>query len=301
MAHPTQIRVGRLLLNSRGYRYSSLFPNGNRPAAPYNLLFKEDFSSGTVGNPYPGFHTSSIYANDHPFLGGKCLRVNLGAMTPPICGGSMNYGGRLNLPQAVPYGSRIWYSLRLFHPVTQTWGYCYDPGDNAEAVACGKESDGNEWRKFMVLAPTTGTARIYLEPKSVRRNVAQLPGTRLYSEASQQPYINTTMAWPTGRWYTLQMEVFLNDTTGYMRYWVDDQLVGGRTAGTVTAGNSIAQWGIGDYWNGCPYTDGQPNRQHFWVKDVMIATDAPGFTAPTDTDGNGNIFIGPNRRPADFL
>ncbi len=300
MPQTNQNKVGILLPNTFGYKYNSNFPSGNKPVANYNLLFKDDFSSGTVGNPYPGFHTSTVYDNAQPFLSGKSLRVNLGATTPPTCGGSMNYGGRLNLPQAVPYGSRIWFSMRLFHPVEQTWGYCYDPVDNAEAVGCGKQSDGNEWRKFMVLAPTTGTARIYLEPKSVRRNVNQFPGTRLYSEASQQPYINPTMAWPLGRWYTLQMEVLLNDTTGYMRYWVDDQFVGGITAGTVTAGNSIAQWGIGDYWNGQPYTDGVAGRTHFYVKDVMIATDAPGFTAPTDVDSGGRIYIAPTRRPRDF-
>lgn len=300
MPQTNQNKVGVLSPNSFGYKYSSDFPAGNRPAANYNLLFKDDFSSGTVGNSYPGFHTSTVFANDQPFLTGKSLKINIGAMTPPTCGGAMNYGGRINLPQAVPYGSRIWYSVKLFHPITQTWGYCYDPGDNVEAVACGKESDGNEWRKFMVLAPTTGTARIYLEPKSVRRNTNQFAGVRLYSEASQQPYINNSVAFPLGRWYTLQIEAFLDATNGYMRYWIDDQLIGQATAAPVSVGNSIAQWGIGDYWNGCPYTDGAPNRTYFWLRDVMIATNAPGFTAPTDTDGLGNIYIAPTRIPKDF-
>ncbi len=300
MPQTSQNKVGILLPNTFGDKYQSLFPAGNKPAANYNTVFKDDFSSGTIGASYPGWHTSTVYANDHPWLTGKSLKVNLGAMTPPVCGGSMNYGGRSNFAQAIPYGSRIWYSVKLFHPVTQTWGYCYDAGDTAEAIACGKQSDGNEWRKFMVLAPTTGTARIYLEPKSAKRNVNQFPGTRLYSEASQQPYINSEIAWPLGRWYTLQMEVLLNDTTGYMRYWVDDQFVGGITAGTVSAGNSIAQWGIGDYWNGCPYTDGAADRTHFWMKDVIICTDAPGYTAPTDVDGGGRTYIAPTRQPRDF-
>ena len=60
------------------------YPAGNRPAANYNLLFKDDFSSGTVGSSYSGFHASTVYANDHPFLQGKAQKVNLGTMTPQL-------------------------------------------------------------------------------------------------------------------------------------------------------------------------------------------------------------------------
>lgn len=300
MPQTNQNKVGILSANTYGYKYSSAYPAGNRPAANYNLLFKDDFSSGTVGSSYSGFHASTVYANDHPFLQGKALKVNLGTMTPPTCGGAMNYGGRKALPSAIPYGSRVWYSVRLFHPVTQTWGYCYDSGDAAEAAGCiGKNWDGNEWTKFMVMAPTTGTARIYVQPKSSRRNVNQNLGIRLYSEESQIPNDNNSTAFPLGRWYTLQLECLLT-TSGYMRVWIDDQVVCFVNAAPLSSGNSIAQWGIGDYWNGCPYTDGAANRSHFYMKDVMIATNAPGFTAPTDVDGSGNIYIAPWRRPVDF-
>jgi len=299
MPQTNQDKTGILLPNSFGRTFSSSYPAGNRPAANYNLLFKDDFSSGTVGNGYTGFHASTVYANDHPYLGGKALRVNLGTMNPPTCGGAMNYGGRINLPQSIPYGSRVWYSARFFHPSTRTWGYCYDSGDNAEAVACGKESDGNEWTKFMVLAPTTGTARIYVQPKAARRTVTQQLGMRVYSEESQTPDDNNSIALPLDQWHTLQVEVLLS-TSGYLRVWLDNTVIMYVDCATVSSGNSIAQWGIGDYWNGCPYTDGGANRSHFWMKDVMIATNAAGFTAPTDTDGSGNIFIAPTRIPRDF-
>ena len=299
MPQTNQNKVGILSSNTYGYKYSSAYPAGNRPAANYPLLFKDDFSAGTVGDSYAGFFPTTVYANDHPHLTGKALKVNIGTMQPPTCGGSMNYGGRKVLPSDVPFGSKIWYSVKLFHPVTQTWGYCYDPGDSAEATGCGKQSDGNEWTKFMVLSPSSGTARVYVQPRAFRRNVNQQPAVRLYSEHSQAPNDNPTATFPLGRWYTLQIECFLSDT-GYMRVWVDNTVICYANAAPVSTGNSIHEWGIGDYWNGAPYTDGAANRSHFWMKDVMIATDAPGFSAPTDSDGNGNVFIAPWRRPIDF-
>ncbi len=299
MPQTDQNKSGILSANAYGYKYNSLFASGNKPAANYNVLFKDDFSSGALGNGYPGFHSSTIFADDHPHLVGRSLRVNLGTMQPPTCGGAMNYGGRINLPQAVPYGSKVWYSARFFHPRTRTWGYCYDSGDNAAAVACGKESDGNEWTKFMVLAPTTGTARIYVQPKAARRNVAQQLGMRVYSEESQTPNDNNAVAPPLDRWHTMQVEVLVHQS-GYLRVWIDKTVVMYVECATVSLNNSIAQWGIGDYWNGCPYTDGAANRSHFWMKDVIIATNAPGFAAPTDLDPLGNPFIAPSRIPRDF-
>lgn len=299
MPQTNQNKAGILSPNSYGKEYSSLFASGNRPAAGYPLLFKDDFSSGTVGAGYSGFHATTVYANDHPYLLGKALRVNLGTMTPPTCGGSMNYGGRINLPQAVPYGSKVWFSAKFFHPKTRTWGYCYDSGDSVEAAGCGKQSDGNEWTKFMVLAPGTGTARIYVQPKAARRTVVQQPGMRVYSEESQQPNDNNSAALPLDRWHTLQIEVLVSQS-GYLRVWLDTTVIMYVACATVSLNNTIAQWGIGDYWNGCPYTDGVANRSHFWMKDVMIATNAPGFAAPTDTDPLGNAYIAPTRIPRDF-
>lgn len=318
MPLPSKNFIGVLQSNQYGRRFSGNYPTGNRPAAPYSALLKEDFSSYTVGTGFPGFHNTSIIADSNinatsgaglpgtdygdgsasPLLTGKAMRVGISAMTPPLCGGSMNYGGRKVLPQPIPYGSRVWFSMRLFHPKNQTWGYCYDASDAAAAATCGKTADGNEWLKFMVMAPSASTARVYVQPKSLRRQTVQSPGVMCYSEHSQQPSINADALLPLGKWYTLQMEVFLSEA-GYVRYWINNTLMAQSNFPPIAVGDSLNEWGIGDYWNGCPFTDGSA-ATHFFVKDIIIATNAPGFTAPTDVDGAGNIFIAPTRIPREF-
>lgn len=54
MPQTAQNKNGILAANAYGYKYNSLFSTGNKPAANYNVLFKDDFSSGTLGNGYAG-------------------------------------------------------------------------------------------------------------------------------------------------------------------------------------------------------------------------------------------------------
>ena len=102
---------------------------------------------------------------------------------------------------------------------------------------------------------------------------------------------------PRDQWVALQMAVNIKkDTTGWARVWADDQLIvdrsGIRTISDDATG--INQYGIGDYWNGFPYTDGLAGRDAFYIDEIMVASDQEGYGEPTGIDANGNAYIAPS-------
>jgi hypothetical protein len=72
------------------------------------------------------------------------------------------------------------------------------------------------------------------------------------------------------------------------------------TGETTAAGAAIVEWGLGDYWNGVPWTDGQPGRTDFWIDEVIVATDADGYSGPSTTDSGGHAYIPSCVRVADL-
>lgn len=261
---------------------------------PFNALFVDDFLNRSLGVAYPGWDSKSIVVDDHPGGIGRALRCRLDAATPPVCGGSHFFGGRSNLPQPIPIGKTIWYSQKRYHQSSQSWAYCFSNADFSEAQACGKEADGNQWLKDMVLGPSTGTARIYVQPAVSRRSVAQVAGGRIISETGPTYHDVSGMRYPLDEWFTNQVMVHVSsDGDGIIRHWINRTLVNEVFGRNVTSGNSIAQWGIGDYWNGVPYTDGEAGRLDFWAREFIIASDIDGYGIPTGTDADGNIFIDP--------
>ena len=48
------------------------------------------------------------------------------------------------------------------------------------------------------------------------------------------------------------------------------------------------------------YTDGAPDRNSFYIDDIILASDLPGYGAPTGVDAAGNAYIDPATRVGDL-
>ncbi|ENO16953.2 hypothetical protein J057_01740 [Marinobacter nanhaiticus D15-8W] len=94
------------------------------------------------------------------------------------------------------------------------------------------------------------------------------------------------------------------DNTGFIRLWIDDTLIAeqSNTRTLPTSRDGLGNWGIGDYWNSVPYIS-DPNddsQKWFFIDEVIIASDLPGYGAPTTVDSNGYPYIIPSLRVADL-
>jgi hypothetical protein len=302
-----------LLLKSSTTFGPPLFSDGAgdlsiREAAPtYTPLVAEDFSGGSLGATYPGWKSAaSIYDNTRAYDGSQSLKVITDTGQAPVaCGGDTYCGGHSTLPEVVPIGKTIWYRARVYIPTAFSWGYVFNSSDSAEAATCSQPSDGNGLLKFMRLAPVTGTARIYMQPQVARRSVAQPVTniTRVISEAGPtfEDFDNAAGKIALDQWVALQMAVKVaDDGTGFIRYWVGDTFIGEATGQTVSAGNSLDDWGLINYWNGVPYTDGLAGREDMWMDDIIIASDIAGRGAPNTLDSGGRPFISESTTVGDF-
>lgn len=277
---------------------------GDNPSGLFTPLHTEDFSSGSLGAAYSTW-TRSVFDNTRSVSGSQSLKVSTNTGEPPAtCGGGHTFAGRNNLPVAIPEGNRLWVSYKVYHPSSFGWGYCFGTSDTTDAATCGKSADGSGGLKYMVVAPDTGTARIYYSPRVGRRSVSFIDTVRLVSEVGAN--LSPVVSWGLNldAWNTIQMEIYVHSgAEGYVRYWVNDTFLGQLDGATI--GNSsykIAQWGMGNYWNGVPYTDstGDSTREDFWLDEVIIASDIDGYGAPTTTDSGGRIYISPTTTVGDF-
>lgn len=282
------------------------FESGYSSGAPsYTPLLKEDFSSGTIGAQYSTWNSKSVYANDQPGVTGRSLKMTLDAnsqanLDGSICGGNHFFGGRSTLPVEIPVGKKIWVRWKRYIPSTFTWGFCYAGADSAAASACSKSADGNTWLKDLVFSPKVGTARIYIQPKVQRRIATQSAGNRIISENGPIYSDQASVAYPLNQWFDHQVCVFVNDTgAGFIYEWIDGVLVNQVSGANVSSGNSLNDFGIGDYWNGVPYTNTGVTLA-MWARELIICTDIAGYGAPTGSDSGGRAIIDPSTTVADF-
>jgi hypothetical protein len=177
-------------------------------------------------------------------------------------------------------------------------GYCYSNSDDADAIACGftvAAADGGGLIKWMVMAQDKDNARSYVYLRNSRRNIALANGFQLITEADTGALNNFSQVIPRDQWFCLQMQIYAHSTSGYLRAWLNDTYLGQHTRNALSdASYKIKEWGIGNIWNGVPYTDGNESRTNaFWMDDVIVATDYPGYGAPLTQDSGGRYFIDP--------
>lgn len=259
-------------------------------------LFTLDAESGSDGAAYSGSSTM-LYSTARAYSGSKSIRCPLSHGQPPVtCGGSVWFGGRFTLPTMIPEGYSVWFRARFYLPSTVPMGYCFGTSDTGDAATCGKPADGSGTTKWLVMAPDTGTSRLYMNLMTPRRAMGLDNGLRLVSEPQNDGnFVDNTTVIPRDQWFSLQIQINLSSATngGYIRAWIDDTYIGQHTKKTLDAsGYKLKEWGLGDYWSGVPWTDGNVSRTaDFWMDDVIIATDYTGYGAPLTTDSGGRPYI----------
>lgn len=275
-------------------------------AAPFRPMRAYDGSAAVTGDGFLGWARSE-WNETHSVSHGRAVRVRVdpGEEPLPACSGRHFFAGRSRLPAPVPQGHTIWFRMYQYIPSTFSFGYKYSrgAGDEPEASMCGRSPDGNLWLKWLVLAPQPmyGTARIYLMPTAARRALAhERPQVRIISEARHRAH-DAPVDLPRDRWFSLQISVYVSDgEDGVIRAWIDDQFLGEVHGRTTVEGAALGEWGMGDYWNGVPWTDFEPGRTDFWVDEIVVASDAEGYDPPTGVDPEGRTYIAPCTRVADL-
>jgi len=287
-------------------------------ATTFVPMYKEDFSVGTVGEPNPAWRYSE-YSDTRSVSGTQSTRMGANrGQGDPICGGSHFFGNNQSmaepegLPEAVPIGNTIWFRTFFYFASTYSFGYVFRTGqDNAEASACGHSADmGNTGIKWMNFDSEGTDGKIYTNLPSSRRKAAQPSGSDpeidsiiIQNEAGSGGITGAGMLVPLDRWFSMQLAIKVSrDNTGWIRLWIDDDLRAEQLdVNTIQAGDTeITRWGIGDWWNGIPWTDGSPGEDDLWLDEIIIASDLPGYGAPTGVDASGNAYIDPATRVGDL-
>jgi hypothetical protein len=195
------------------------------------------------------------------------------------------------------------YTLEDSLPFPAVTGTTVKTFDQAEAAQCGKESDmGDTGIKWLHFTPNSGTRVLYQKIGSEKRQLNQSANSILNYE-SEVGSGNKAAIYqlPRNQWIAMQMEVKVSaNNLGLARLWIDNTLVveslNINTIFVADGATGLDSWGIGDYWNGVPWTDGGAGRDLFYIDECIVATDMPGYGAPTGVDPAGNVFIDPSTR-----
>lgn len=271
------------------------------PSGGFTPLLADDFLTGTAGNTVSTAPSSTwydgrvTYDQTRAFSGSQSMKVTMQSADGVTCGGLHSYGGKVTLPTFVPKGKNIWLRFKMYIPSTFSWGYVYAGSDSAAASACGNSSDGFGRHKFIVFDQDGGTGRLYLQPHGDRRSVSRVPGLTIDTDVGAFGALDANYLIPVDQWFDIQIHLYVDDTSsGFYRVWSDGVYKGQVDGPTLSnAAATISKVGIGDYWNGIHYTDGQAGRSEFWVDEMLVASDVDGYGAPTGTDAGGRPFIDP--------
>lgn len=302
----TSKTINAYVLTSSGKLDSVADENGDSRLPAYTPMYVLNLDSYTNGQASPIFnHNTPIVTTERAGVDqSKCIRVLTRPTNPAVSCGTNYYAGRMNLAQNIPTGKTIWMRMKMFFPSAFSFGYTYSggtvpnpTGDGCPVIANDGNPTGTKW---LVFSPDVGTSRNYLLAPNNFRDINPTVGSgRLAMESNQSLNQSLTVLFPRDQWVTLEMACKVSNTgTGYFRAWMDGLLIGsigGETGNQSTisaSATAIKEWGLGDYWNGSPWTDGAAGRDAFYVDEVVVATDLDGYGAPEAVDSNGYPMIG---------
>ena len=191
-------------------------------------------------------------------------------------------------------------------PATSTATNTIYIGDSADALQCGEidnrtyYADSGGTLKFFCTMPgdgSTGQGVNYLNLKYSRRAFGS--GLGLYTISEQENSTGglnfNSVSIPRNEWFTLQMATKISSASlgGHIRIWLNDEFVGELATRTTNSTlKSIGRWGIGDYWNGVPWTDNDPSTTDmFYVDEIILASDYGPFGSPLVEDAGGRLYI----------
>lgn len=291
---------------------------GAAPAGTFTPMYAEDYTAKTIGqaaDPDSEWRYS-IFTDERSLSGTTSLKMGMPRGYPaPSCGGNHFFGNNhgmsepLGLPVAIPIGKTIW--LRVYFYFASTFSFGYVHNDSTEAAECGKSADmgltGVKWLNF-------GPGKVYTKIPSGFRKVEQptaaagdpeYPDIRIENEGGGTGLSGSGRPIPLDRWFSLQMAAKVaprGSTDGFVRLWLDDEMIAEElNCPTLRDGaTELASWGVGDYWNSVPWTDGAPGRDDLYLDEIMIASDVAGYGAPTGIDANGNAYIATTTLAGDF-
>jgi hypothetical protein len=279
---------------------SSIIQEVGGGEADYTALVAEDWEGGTLGNTWSGWHgpNLNVYDNTRAASGTRSMKMSFKSVNPtgPVCyGGSESghaFGGYNDFPGSLtlPQGSNLWVRWMFYFPSSLSWGYCSGGGD---PQICGGENDGFGFNKFIHLGQSGGGV-VYVQPVSNRRSVTYSPGLAINTDTGLfDADTFDSVEFPLDEWFSLCIHYFLHSSTGWIRIWINDEYQGQSINGATlsNSGSTMANYGLGDYWNGQHYTDGAGGRSDFWVDELIIATDHSTFDAPNTLDSGGRPYI----------
>jgi len=277
--------------------------NGDDNEITFKPLLAYDMEDGLLDDEFLGWE-KSVYDDTRALSGSSSIKITTSpGNVLPDCGGKHSFAGRalFSKDKQVTQGKTLWYRVMLYIPDSFSFGHKYSVGDDqTDADACGQNADGNLWVKWMVLSPTTTTARVYLMPSGQRRAAEDRNQIRVISESLHKPR-DFDVSFPKNEWFSLQIAVKVSSgDDGFIRAWLNDEFLGEVVGKTFPEGASIKDWGIGDYWNGIPWTDGEDGRTDFWMEEIILASDMDGYGAPDTEDADGRAYISSETRVADF-
>lgn len=301
----TNVTITPNRLTSSGKLDSVADSNGNNRLPSYTPLYVLKLDSYADGQTSPIFNwnTPIVSTERAGVEQSKSIRLRTRPSNPGVLCGTNNYAGRMNLSQNIPLGNTIWLRMKMYFPSTFSFGYSYaadtvptPTADGCPAIANDGNTTGTKW---LVFSPDVGTSRAYLLAPNDFRQINSAAGSGRVALEYNAVSTSLNVSFPRDRWVTLELAMKVSNTgTGYLRAWMDGVLIGslGGATGTVStispSAAAVKDWGLGDYWNGSPWTDGSAGRDTFYVDEVVVATDISGFGAPTATDSNGYPMIG---------
>jgi hypothetical protein len=268
----------------------------------------EDFEAKALGLATADGWYKADYVDSPVYTGARAIKFRTGGSVSEACPygpGATLYAGRKPTPALIPKGEAIWQRFYMYFPSEFSFGYKYSGGagssDGSTLASCGFDpdtADGNPGLKFLVFSPDVGTSRSYFQITVGRRVVGQPAGAEMRFVNESNPSSNRAALKrvPLDRWFAMQFAMKVaDDNTGFMRAWVDDELiVEAVNVPTISAtANGVNEWGMGDYWNGYPWTDGVEGRNAFYVNDIIVASTLAGYGTPTGVDASGNAYISP--------
>lgn len=275
-----------------------------RTEVDYKPILSYDMENGNTGDKFLNW-TRSVFDDSRSISGNKSIKISTKpGDVLPNCSGSHRFAGRTLLDEKlrVPPGKIIWIRMMQYIPSTFSFGYKYGgEADRDEATACGQNKDGNSRVKWMVISPTEGTGRVYFNPQAYRRSLGDGSGTMRIITEFKHGLTNLDVTLPRDKWFSLQMAVKISSKSdGFIRAWIDDSFLGEMNGPTMSPGSSVKDWGIGDYWNGVPWTDGEAGRTDFWIDDIIIASYMDSNGTPNTLDDGGRPYISSKTRVSDF-
>jgi len=276
------------------------------PPANYTPLVNINLRGLANGATPPIFGNGATVSTDYG-QEGRSIKVITNPTQVGVTCGTHFFAGRQTLPVAVPLGKTVWQRMKFRFPAAFSFGYTYGAGAPSTPAAdgCSANADGGPTAfKFMVFSPNVGTGRIYYNASNSLRSIAQNSTSGVLAmEASPDAQQLARKIFPRDQVVTCEVAVKVaHDNTGYARVWVDEELlaeaVNVRTI--QDAATAISEFGVGDYWNGTPWTDGVAGRNVFYVDEILVASDIDGYGAPSGRDSADRPMIGSEIRNRDF-